>query len=406
MLFEFVKSEIGAILRFSRANFKHKIQEIFLNMTAISARKKVVDSCRRVVVKAGTRLLTDPEAMPVLVEQIAAIRKSGRQVILVSSGAVGTGMKLLGLQKRPHHLSQVQALAALGQVTLMANYERECIKFGFRTAQLLITADDLRSRERHLNAMNCIEALLAQDVLPVINENDPVSVEGLKIGDNDTLSAMLGSMIRADLTIILTTVDGLLKTNEDGSFGDRISLVQGVTQEQRDLATGTDDGNTSIGGMITKIRAAEILNEAGETLWIASGKTPRILERIFNAEDVGTLFLPPAGKHKLESKKRWIAVFSRISGVLTVDAGAEKALLKTSCSLLPSGVKEVEGYFKRGDVLEIRNAAGKLIARGQTNFSSKEVRRLAGCQTSEIRNKLGCDAEEEIIHRNSMVIVR
>ena len=369
-------------------------------------RKDVIRRCKRVVVKAGTRLLTDPQALPALVEQIAAIRKSGRQVILVSSGAVGTGMKLLGLKKRPSHLSEIQALAAMGQVKLMSNYERECLKHGFRTAQLLLTADDLRSRERHLNAMNCIEALLARDVLPVINENDPVSVDELKFGDNDTLASLLGSMIRADLTVILTTVDGLLRTNPDGSFGDRIPLVRGVTQEQRDMATGTDDGNTSIGGMITKVRAAEILNESGEVLWIASGLMPRVLERIFEGDDVGTLFLPPEGSRKLESKKRWIAVFSKVSGRLTVDAGAERAILRTACSLLPSGVVKVTGSFKRGDVLEIAGPKGRLIARGQTNFSSAECRKLAGHRSSDIRALLGCDAEEEIIHRNSLVVLK
>jgi len=371
---------------------------------AVDARRKVIDSCRRVVVKAGTRLLTDPKTLPLLVEQIAAIRQTGRQVVLVSSGAVGTGMKLLGLKKRPHHLSEVQALAAIGQVKLMSDYEHECLKYGFRTAQMLLTADDLRSRERHLNVLNCIESLLAQDVMPILNENDPVSVDELKFGDNDTLASMLGSMIRAELTIILTTVDGLLKTNPDGSFGERISIVRGVTQEQRDMASGTDDGNTSIGGMITKVRAAEILNDAGEVLWIASGNMPHVLERIFRAEDVGTLFLPPEGKHRLEAKKRWIAVFSRISGVLTVDDGAARALRRTACSLLPSGIRKVTGSFKRGDVLEIRDMKEKLVARGQTNFSSAECRKLAGKQSSEIRGILGCDAEEEVIHRNSMVI--
>lgn len=368
-------------------------------------RKKLIGNCKRVVVKAGTRLLTDPQSMPALVKQIAAIRQSGRQVILVSSGAVGMGMKLLGMTKRPHHLSEIQALAAMGQVKLMSMYEEECLKYGFRAAQLLLTADDLRSRERHLNAMNCIEALLSKDILPVINENDPVSVDELKFGDNDTLASYLGSMVRADLTIILTTVNGLLQPNPDGTLGDRIPLVQGVTREQREMATGTDDGNTSIGGMITKIRAAEILNESGDTLWIASGLMPDILQKIFAAEDVGTVFLPAEGIHKLEAKKRWIAVFSKVSGVLTVDEGAKRAIERRAGSLLPSGVTKVEGTFKRGDVLEIRDSAGAVIARGQTNFSSAECRKLAGCHSNEIRGILGCDAEEEIIHRNSLAVV-
>lgn len=367
-------------------------------------RRKIIHSCQRVVVKAGTRLLTDPQALPELVAQIKQLRDTGRQVILVSSGAVGTAMKSLGLKKRPRHLSEVQALAAMGQVKLMSCYEKECAKLGFRTAQILLTADDLRSRERHLNTLNCIEALLSQNVLPIINENDPVSVEELKFGDNDFLAALLGSMTRSDLTVILTTVDGLLRPNPDGSLGERISLVAGVTEEQRAMATGTDDGSMSVGGMASKLKAAEILNMAGESLWVASGKMERILERIFNSEDVGTVFVPSEGVHKMESKKRWIAAFSRISGSVVVDAGAVKALMKTSCSLLPSGIVSVHGSFKRGDVIEILAADGHVIGKGQTNFSSANCRKLAGHQSGDVSQILKCDAEEEIIHRNNLVI--
>ena len=242
---------------------------------AVKLRKDLIARCHRIVIKAGTRLLTDPQAIPQLVDQIAWIRSTGRQVIFVSSGAVGTAMKMLKLKKRPSHLSEVQALAAIGQVKLMSLYQAECQKRGFHAAQLLLTADDLRARERHLNLENCIEALLSQNVLPILNENDPVSVDELKFGDNDSLASLMGSMTRADLTVILTTVNGLLKPNEDGSLGDRISVVQGVTKEQHDMASGTDDGNFSIGGMTSKLKAAEILNSAGEALWIADGREER-----------------------------------------------------------------------------------------------------------------------------------
>ena len=270
----------------------------------IQARKQILKSCRRVVLKVGTRLLADQSAIARLVTQIHALRESGRQVILVSSGAVGMGMRAAGLKRRPRHLSEVQALAAMGQATLMSMYEAECRKYGFRAAQLLLTADDLRSREHHLNAANCIEALLAHDVLPIVNENDPVSVSELKFGDNDTLAALLGSMIRADLTIILTTVDGLLDKNPDGTLGDRISVVHGVTAQLKEIASGTDDAAFSIGGMASKLKAAEVLNSAGEALWIASGEDADIIARIFAAEDVGTVFLPQDGMHKMGSRKR------------------------------------------------------------------------------------------------------
>ncbi len=373
-----------------------------MNTANCKLRKKLVENCHRIVVKAGSRLLTDPAAIAALVDQIAAIRESGKQVILVSSGAVAMAMKSLNMKKRPSHLSEVQGLAAMGQVSLMAIYERECLRHGFRMAQLLLTGDDLRARERHLNLQNCIETLLANNVLPVINENDPISVKELKFGDNDFLASLLGSMTRADLTIILTTVDGLLRPNEDGTLGDRISVVQGVTKAERGMAHGTDDGSQSIGGMTSKVKAAEILNTAGEALWIANGREPNILERIFNGEDVGTIFLPTEKKHKLESKKRWISTFSKISGRLIVDDGAVKAIKKTPCSLLPAGLLFVEGSFKRGDVVEIASITGEVFARGQTNFSDADCKKLAGCQTSEIRTILGCVAEEEIIHRNNL----
>ena len=372
----------------------------------VQARKQVLKSCRRVVLKVGTRLLADQTAIARLVTQIHALRESGRQVILVSSGAVGMGMRAAGLKRRPRHLSEVQALAAMGQATLMAMYEAECRKYDFRAAQLLLTADDLRSRERHLNAVNCIEALLAHDVLPIINENDPVSVSELKFGDNDTLAALLGSMIRADLTIILTTVDGLLDKNPDGTLGDRISVVHGVTAQLKEIASGTDDAAFSIGGMASKLNAAELLNSAGEALWIASGSDADVIARIFAAEDVGTVFLPPDGIHKMGSRKRWLASFSRPAGTVTVDDGAADALTKKGSSLLPSGVVSVTGNFRRGDVVKIARAStGAVLAKGITNFSSEEAGLIARHKSADLTTLLGCDAEDELVHRNNLVLL-
>ena len=367
-------------------------------------RKQLLKNCRRVVVKAGTRLLTDPKLLPHIVQQIKDLRDAGKQVILVSSGAVGTGMKSLGLKKRPRRLAQVQALAALGQVKLMSMYEAECEKLGFRAAQILLTAEDLRSRERHLNALNCIEMLLSDDVLPIINENDPVSVDELKFGDNDILASLLASMTRADLTIILTTVDGLKKPNPDGSLGDRISVVRGITDTQRDMAKGTDDGNMSIGGMASKLKAADTLNSAGEALWLASGKETDILDRIFRGEDVGTLFLPASAKKKMESRKRWLSSFSKPHGKVVIDDGAVTALRKRGSSLLPSGITGVEGDFVRGDVLEIVSNDRILVGKGLTNFSSEECRKLMGHKSSENHLILNYDADEEVIHRNNLVV--
>ena len=372
----------------------------------VQARKQILKNSRRVVLKVGTRLLSDQTAIARLVLQIHELRQSGRQVILVSSGAVGMGMRASGLKRRPRHLSEVQALAAMGQVTLMAMYEAECAKYGFQAAQLLLTADDLRSRERHLNAVNCIEALLSHDVLPIINENDPVSVSELKFGDNDTLAALLGSMIRADLTIILTTVDGLLDKNPDGTLGKRISVVHGVTAQLKEIASGTDDAAFSIGGMASKLNAAELLNSAGEALWIASGSDADVIARIFAAEDVGTVFLPPDGIHKMGSRKRWLASFSRPAGTVSVDDGAADALTKKGSSLLPSGVVSVTGNFRRGDVVKIARAStGAVLAKGITNFSSEEAGLIAHHKSADLTTLLGCDAEDELVHRNNLVLL-
>jgi len=369
-------------------------------------RRKIIKGSRRVVLKAGTRLLTDPASIPALVAQIKRLMDSGKQVIFVSSGAVGTGMKALGLKKRPGNLSQIQALAAVGQIKLMSLYERECAKLGFKIAQVLLTAEDLRSRERHLNVLNCLDTLLAQGILPIINENDAVSVDELKFGDNDILASLLGSMTRSELTIIMTTVDGLRRPNPDGTLGERIPTVRGISDELRAMAQGTDDGSLSIGGMKSKLRAAEILNSAGECLWIASGKEPGVLEKILAGEDVGTLFLPSTPGRKLESKKRWIRTFSKTGGKILVDDGAVQALRKSGRSLLPSGMLSVEGSFKRGDIVEIASKDGAAIAKGVSNFSAADCRKIAGRQSSEIKAILKCDSDEEVVHRNNMALLK
>ncbi len=364
-------------------------------------RRDVLKNCRRVVVKAGTRLLTDPELIPQLISGITVLREKGFKVLLVSSGAVGTGMKQLNMKKRPHKLSQVQALAAIGQCHLMAMYDDACAKYGFKTAQLLLTADDVRERERHLNIMNCIDSLWDNDILPIVNENDSVSVSELKFGDNDILSAMLATMTRAQLGIILTTEDGLRERNEDGTLGKRISVVKKITDTLKDSAQGTDNKEFSIGGMISKLRAAEMLTGAGEHLWIADGRVPTILSDIVEGKDVGTLFVP--SRKQMESRKRWIRFFSNCSGKLVVDDGAAEAIRTKGRSLLPSGVRFVQGTFKRGDTLEIVNSSGTVVARGMTNFDSDECTRLIGCHSSKIAEILRRAADEEIIHRDNLV---
>ena len=370
----------------------------------IQIRKQLLDGCQRVVVKVGTRLLTDEKMIPGLIAQLVKLRDRGWKVLLVSSGAVGIGMKLLETGKRPAKLSAVQALASVGQGRLMALYETACREHGFHAAQLLLTADDLRDRERHLNVLNCINALWAQNILPIVNENDAVSVDELKFGDNDVLAGLLAAMTRSDLTILLTTVDGLWKRDESGKLTDRISVVKNLDAKLKSNAAGTDDKAFSIGGMESKLRAAEIVTAAGEPLWIADGRVTGIIEKILNAEDVGTAFLPKSGR--MQGKKRWIKFFSRRSGQVVVDAGAAKALAQGGRSLLPSGVTGIEGDFKRGDTVEICNQQGGVIARGLVNFDAGECQKIMGKQSSEIAKTLRHDADDEIVHRNNMAVLK
>jgi glutamate 5-kinase len=370
----------------------------------IKSRKKVIEQSKRVVIKVGTRLLTDPERIPVLIAQIARLRAHGFKILLVSSGAVGLGMNTLKVTKRPSRLSEIQALAAVGQNKLMSRYESECAKYGFHTAQLLLTAEDLRDRERHLNVLNCVNALWNSEVLPIINENDSVSVDELKFGDNDFLAGLLAIMIRAELTIILTTVSGLHKMS-DGKLGERISTVKGLDDELRGFADGTDGNEFSTGGMVSKLRAVDTVTAVGGWLWIADGQEDDIIDRIIKGEDVGTLFLPESST-QMQSRKRWIKFFSRRTGKLLLDAGAVEAIKFKGRSLLPSGVIAVQGQFKRGDTIELCDSGGAVVARGLINYNSTDCEKVMGLKTSELVSVLKRVADDELVHRNNMVILK
>ncbi len=365
-------------------------------------RKKIINNCKRVVIKVGTRLLTDMHRIPVLISGINKFREKGYKIILVSSGAVGIGMKELGLQKRPFKLAEVQALAAIGQNKLMSIYDEQCRKHNFKSAQLLLTTADLHSRERHLNVLNCINSLLEKDILPIVNENDSVSVDELKFGDNDGLAALLATMTHAGLTIILTTESGL-REKENGVLGERISLVEHISAKMRKSAEGTDNAEFSIGGMASKLNAARIVNLAGEHLWIADGREDDTIDRIINGEDIGTLFLPKS--EKMHSRERWLHFFAKSKGYLTVDDGAANAIYYKGSSLLPAGVKAVDGKFKRGDTVEIIDSKGTIIARGLSNFDSVDALAIAGRQSNEIFQILQRDSDDVIVHRNNLTIV-
>ncbi len=365
-------------------------------------RRELIRNTRQVILKAGTRLLASQEAVAELVDGIDAVRRHGCRALLVTSGAVGMGMRVLGLSRRPKELARIQALAAIGQSRLMAIYDEECRRRGFKTAQLLLTAADLRNRERYLNVMNCINALWENDILPIVNENDSVSVDELKFGDNDTLAGMLASITDSQLTVILTTEQGL-RERVDGKLGERISVVKTLDNTIRAMAGGTDNSEFSIGGMSSKLRAAEIVTAAGEYLWIADGRVKGILRSILNAEDVGTVFLPRS--RRIPGRKRWITFFSRVSGTLLVDAGAEQALRRQGKSLLPSGVRFVSGDFRRGDTVEIAGPDGVAFARGLVNFEAADCLKICGRHSDEIHEILGPNVDDELIHRDNLTLL-
>jgi glutamate 5-kinase len=352
-------------------------------------RAKLLSKVARVVVKLGTGVLTDKTRQPdpaqfeQLVAQMAALRLAGREVVVVTSGAVGAGMGALGLARRPAGLAELQACAAVGQSRLMAAYDKLFSKAGLSVAQLLLTHDDLEDRTRHLNARNTLLALLRNPkVVPIINENDTVSVTELKFGDNDKLSALTATLLPADLLVILTTVDGLIENF--GQPGARVlGVVESIDAALEKLAGGTDS-ETAVGGMKTKLAAARIVMRSGIPLVIASGRKKNALDAILKGQAEGTLFVPKASR--LPSRKSWIAFFHHPKGSLLVDDGARKSLRENKRSLLPAGIARCDGDFAAGDVVRICDLAGAEFARGIARFSGDQVR-AQECGRTEVVNR-------------------
>jgi glutamate 5-kinase len=374
-------------------------------------REDRLKSVKRVVIKVGTRLLMDvpgespEERVQKLIAEVAKLRNSGLEVVLVSSGAIGAALRVLKTTRRPKRMAALQAYAALGQCHLMTLYEEACNPHGFHCAQLLLTAADLHDRDRNLKVTQCLEELLAQGLLPVINENDSVCTDEIKVGDNDTLAALASSLCRADLTILLTTIDGLRERDpKTGELGRRISVVNEIGAEVLAQAQGTDGNSFSVGGMITKLRAAGITTSCGEYLWIADGFDFGDLKKIFAFEDIGTLFVPPH-RERMHARQRFIAFFSEPAGELIIDAGAEDALLHKGKSLLPSGVLGLKGVFSPGATVRITNASRKELARGTVNFGTADLSKICGAGTAQLENLLGYKpAATEVVHRNALVI--
>ncbi|MBI1913271.1 MAG: glutamate 5-kinase [Planctomycetes bacterium] len=372
-------------------------------------RQEVIALAHTVVVKVGTNVLTDDagtlsrQRLQSLADQLQRIRAMGKRVALVSSGAIGAGMGRLNLPRRPTDLRHLQACAAIGQSLLMRAYEECLARYDVPTAQLLLTAGDFDSRARYLNARNTLLSLFEWGCLPIINENDTVSVAEIRFGDNDHLAAMVTNLLQAPLLVLLTSVDGLYATDPSGDPGGRpLTTVPEIDARILDMA-GSSKTSLGSGGMRSKLRAARLATAAGESVLVANGNIPDILDLLFAAKPVGTLFLPHGGT--VPAWKRWLGYTARPRGRLVVDAGARQAVERGGRSLLPIGVVRVAGTFSKGDVVALCDAEGTEFARGLSNYSSADAERLRGLRTEQIAEVLGALPYEEVVHRDNLVVV-
>lgn len=358
---------------------------------------------RRLVVKLGTGTLraadggVDESQLISIAAQVAALRKNGIEVVLVSSGAVGLGMGRLGIPKRPTKTPLLQACAAIGQTILMDTWQRHFAEHGITVGQILLTNDVLRSRKRHVGAHETIDRLLSLGVVPIVNENDTVSVDELRFGDNDTLSALVASLIKADLLVILSTIPGFLDEK-----GEVVPVIERLSPEIYALAGGTTSP-TAVGGMRSKLDAAKVAMRSGCGVIIASGHREHILEELLSGQTTGTFFVP--AKMPLQSRKRWIAFFERPKGSIVVDAGARDALTQHGASLLAKGITEVRGKFRAGEMIDICAPDGKVFARGLSTFSSSNTRRIAGKTSEEVRLALPQARHTAPVHRDALVLL-
>ena len=373
-------------------------------------RKELLGGVKRSVVKIGTSTLANADGslnedkIKQIVANLSELNENA-EVVFVTSGAVGAGMGQMKLAHKPKSIVEKQALAAIGQVSLIHLYQILFWAHGNTIAQLLLTKDDFSDRRRYLNMRSVLRSLLAKKIIPVINENDPVvgeGIRGVKVGDNDTLSALVAGLIEADLLVILTDIDGLYDKNPsvfaDAKF---INLVENLDDSVR-AAAGAEGSKFGTGGMRTKITAAEMSTKNGTHLIIANGTDPRNIVRAAQGYEVGTLFL--AGKNRINSRKYWLAYSATDKGSVAIDAGAAKAL-KEGKSLLAVGIREVGGEFERGETLAIKDASGRALARGITNYSSAELTLIKGRKSEEIEAVLGYKYEDEALHIDNIALI-
>ncbi len=361
-------------------------------------------SLKTVVIKLGTSIMTNSKgrfSRPVLkrvVSQISEIIKShGLHVIIVSSGSIALGMETLKLKQRPKDLAALQACAAIGQGKLMHLYEEAFSKKGYHTGQVLLTRDEFEERKLYLNAHRTLKELLNRGIIPIVNENDTVATQEIQFGDNDTLAALASLLVKADLTILLSDVEGFYlknKTKVDCVTGEHeVEKLKGHLYTQARAHT--------VGGMGTKLNAAKMLLHSGLSLLIADGRDTRVLEKILAGKNVGTLFL--GSGRIIASHKSWLAHSARVTGSIYVDDGASEAILKKGKSLLARGVTKVEGSFKRNEVVRVLNASKTIIGAGKINYTYEEMKKIVGCKTDDISSVLGYERRLEVIHRNHWV---
>jgi glutamate 5-kinase len=378
-------------------------------------RQEIAARSKTVVVKVGTRVLArddgrlDQHRVTAIAEQLVRLMEQGRHVVLVSSGAVGSGMGRLGLRERPSDLAHLQAVAAVGQSRLIESYNRALEAHGRHAAQILLTADDLNDRTRYLNVRNTLIAVFEYGALPIVNENDTVRVDELQrnVGDNDRLAAMVTNLLRAPLLVLLSDVEGFYDRHPAIPGAAVIPIVKqhdaAIRDFQQQLPAASTPNHLSRGGMASKLEAARLATLGGENVVIANGRRANVITDILAGETVGTLFL--AQGPAVTSRKRWIGLTAQPCGRLTLDAGAQRAIEQQGRSLLAIGARQVEGNFQKGDVVSLCRESGEEFARGLTNYGSEELRRIAGRATEDIVGIIGHCPHDEVIHRDNLVIL-
>ncbi|MBK68835.1 MAG: glutamate 5-kinase [Legionellales bacterium] len=374
----------------------------------MSKERETIKSTKRWVIKIGSALITDNgcglkhDNLDNWVNQISTLRERGIDIVIVSSGAVAEGLTRLNWKNRPNIIHKLQAAAAVGQMGLIQAYETCFQKYNKQTAQVLLTHDDISNRTRYLNARTSLNTLLQLGVVPIVNENDTVATDEIRFGDNDTLAGLVANLIDAELLVLLTDQNGLYTS--DPRKDSSAELIEQAKADDESLEKyAGDSSNYGRGGMLTKLKAASIASKSNTQTIIASGNESSILLKIANSEKVGTLLT--TSEDTLQAKKQWLANQAYLKGSVTIDSGAVTAIIKSGKSLLPIGVKSITGEFKRGEIISCIDLDGKEIARGLSNYDSIQATSIMGKSSEEIGELLDCKDEDELIHRDNMILI-